>query len=263
MRRLAVLACMAIAMLGLDARAAARVELIGTWPAGGSVTLGRNQTFYLHLHYTSDVPVNIWARPYFQGKPANAGSNPSRVYPAGSGEALGWFFLFDPGAQVDEVRISAGDGSYNRTPVVATFPVSVAAGDEPAEDTPQPEWLASLTAIDQAVQRADREKAANAPVSRGDLAFMRGFMLTMLALGLLTFAWPAWGLWRWRSGWRIAAAVPAIVMGFVVLRIIIDGMRDPTSHNLWPFEIIMWGVMGCGWMLVLTLARSLVGSKQA
>ncbi|MDE2466474.1 MAG: hypothetical protein KGO02_22595 [Alphaproteobacteria bacterium] len=40
----------------------------------------------------SDQPVHIWARPYFQGKPTKAGSNPSRVYPAGNGEALGWFF---------------------------------------------------------------------------------------------------------------------------------------------------------------------------
>lgn len=43
------------------------------------------------------------------------------------------------------------------------------------------------------------------------------------------------GLWRWRGGWRIAAA-PAMVMSFVVLRIVVDTARDPTSRNLWPFE---------------------------
>lgn len=262
MRRLAVLASMAIAMLAIHvARAATRVELIETWPAGDSVTLGRNQTFYLHLHYTSDVPVHIWTRPYFQGKPANAGSNPSRVLPAGSGETLGWFFLFDPGTQVDEVQVSAGDGSYNRTPVVATFPVVVTTSNEPVDDTPQPAWLTNLTATNQAMERADRERAANTPVSGSDLAFMQGFMLTMLVLGLLCFGWPAWGMWRWRDGWRIAAALPALVMGFVVLRIVVDGLRDPTSHNLWPFEIIMWGVLGCGWMLALTLARKLLAAR--
>lgn len=262
MRRLVVLACMAIAVLVIhDARAATRVELVETWPAGDTVTLGRNQTFYLHLRYTSDVPVNIWTRPYFQGQSVHVGSNPSREYPAGTGDALGWFYAGDPGTQVDEVRVSAGDGSIKGTPVVATFPLAVTAGDEPVEDAPKPEWLASLTAANEAVWRAEREQAANAPTSAGDLVFMQAFMLTMFALGLLCFAWPAWSMWRWRGGWRVAAALPAVVMGFVVLRLVVDTSRDPTSHNLWPFEIIMWGVPGCLWMLALFFARKLARAR--
>ncbi|ODU92852.1 MAG: hypothetical protein BGP23_13345 [Lysobacterales bacterium 66-474] len=264
MRVLAMLVCMAAAMLAFHpARAQTQVQVTDTWPAGDTVTLGQNQSFYLHLHYTSEQPVHIWARPYFQGKPAKAGSNPSRVYPAGSGEALGWFFLFDPGTQVDEVRISAGDGSYNRTPVVATYPVSITGGDEPVQDTPQPAWLAALRAADKAAQDADYHRTMNTPPSAGEIALFNGFMLAMVAFGLLSFAWPAWGLWRWRDGWRIAAALPILVMGFVVLRIVVDTARDPTSHNLWPFEIVMWGVLGCGWMMALALARKLAGAGRA
>lgn len=108
MRFWAMLACMAAAMLAIQpAHAETHVELLGTWPAGDMVTLHRNQNFYMHFGYRSDQPVQIWVQPYFEGKQVNAGSNPSRTHPAGSGEALGWFFLSDPGTQVDEVKVTA------------------------------------------------------------------------------------------------------------------------------------------------------------
>jgi hypothetical protein len=257
-----MLACVAMLVVQ-PAHAETHVELLRTWPAGDTVTLHRNQTFYVHLAYRSDQPVHIWVRPYFEGKQVNAGSNPSRVYPAGSGEALGWFFLSEPGTQVDELKVTAGDGSNNGTPVVATFPVSITNDDAPAADAAQPAWLATLRAADQAAQRADYEKAMNAPVSTGDIAFFNGFMLTMFALGLIGFAGPAWGLWRWRGGWRLAALLPAATMAFVVLRLFIDTARDPTSHNLWPFEILIWGGFSCLWMLAVVLVRKLSGVRRA
>lgn len=266
MRLWGMLTCMALAMLAFHparAQSQVQVHVLETWPAGDSITLGRNQNFYLHLRYTSDQPVHIWARPYFQGEPAKAGSNPSRVYPAGSGEALGWFFLFDPDTQVDEVRISAGDGSYNRTPVVATYPVSITGSHALAQATAQPAWVVSLSAADEAASRADYEKTMNTSPSAGDVALFSGFMLAMIAIGVIALAWPAWGLWRWRGGWRLAAAIPAAAMAFVVLRIFIDTARDPTSHNLWPFEIVMWGGLSCGGMLLLGLAHKLFAAKRA
>jgi hypothetical protein len=36
-----------------------------------------------------------------------------------------------------------------------------------------------------------------------------------------------------RSLWIGAAVLPAVVFA----RVVYDGLRDPTSHNLWPFEI--------------------------
>ena len=184
MRFWAMLACMAAAMLAIQpAHAETHVELLGTWPAGDMVTLHRNQNFYMHFGYRSDQPVQIWVQPYFEGKQVNAGSNPSRTHPAGSGEALGWFFLSDQGTQVDEVKVTAGDGSYDRTPVVATFPVAVTGDDAPAESAAQPAWLASLSAVDQAARRADYEKAVSTPPSAGDVALFSGFMLAMFTLG--------------------------------------------------------------------------------
>ncbi|CUA99485.1 hypothetical protein [Thiomonas bhubaneswarensis] len=242
-----------------SASAATTVQVVGTEPAGENITLGRNQNFYLRLQYQSDQPVHIWARPYYQGEPADAGNNPSRVYPAGSGEALGWFFLFKPGDRVDEVRITAGDGSLAGTSVVATYPVQIIGGDAPAVSQNTPDWVSRLGAQDKAARQAAYAQQMNTPVSAGDVGLFNGFMLTMLAIGMAGFAAPAWGLWRWQGGWRMAAAVPAIIMGFVVLRIIVDTQRDPTSHNLWPFEILMAGALSAAIMGGLKLARKYFG----
>jgi hypothetical protein len=258
-----MLTCVAVAVLAFHpARAQTQVQVTGTWPSGNTVTLHRHQSFYLHLHYTADQPVHIWARPYFQGEPAKAGSNPSRVYPAGSGEALGWFFL-DPGGRVDEVRISAGDGTIDGTHVVATLPIAVTTDGGPAPSESPPAWVTTLRAADKAAQDAAYQKAMDTPMTAGDVALMSGFMLAMIAVGLIGIAWPAWGLWRWRGGWRLAAVVPAAVMAFVVLRILAGTAIDPTSHNLWPFEIVIWGGLSCFAMLLLGIAHKLFAPKQA
>ena len=265
MRFWALLTCMAVAMSVFHAAGAhTRVQVLDTWPAGDAITLGANQNFYLRLHYTSDQPVHIWAQPYFQGKPAHAGSNPSRTYPAGGGDALGWFFLMDRDAHVDEVRISAGDGATNRTPVVATYPVSIAGnGDPSAPGTEPPAWVASLGAADAAVSRAESQRAMDTPPAAGDIALFNGFMLAMTGICLLAFAGPVWGLWRGRGAWRLLAALPAAMMAVVVLRIAVDTARDPTSHNRWPFEIVIWGGLACGAMLVLGAAHLLFGPRRA
>jgi hypothetical protein len=116
-------------MPGSRAQATTAIQVVATDPPGEMVTLGRNHSFYLHLRYQTAQPVQIWARPYFHGKAVHAGSNPSRVYPAGSGEAIGWFFLFKPGTEVDEVRITAGDGSLGGTPVTAVYRVQITGSD--------------------------------------------------------------------------------------------------------------------------------------
>lgn len=245
------------------ARAATTVQVVSTYPLGDVVTLGRNQNFHVHLHYETDAPVRIWVRPYFRGQAVQAGSNPSRTYPVGSGEALGWFFLFNPGAQVDEVRVTAGDGSVGGTPVVAVHPVRINAGDRPAEAQGTPEWVARLKALDAAAQKDDYDRMINAPVSGGERWMVGGFMLGMLTVGILGLVAPAWGFWRWRGGWRIAAAVPAGLMAFVVLRILVDTLVDATSHNLWPFEILMAGALSVIAMIALVVARRLTGAGRA
>jgi hypothetical protein len=85
--------------------------------------------------------------------------------------------------------------------------------------------------------------------------------LVALASGLFGLFMPAWAVWRWHGAWRIAADVPAAIMAFVILRIVVDGLRDPASHNLFPFEIIIWGSFSTGVMVLLYLVHKLFGVR--
>ena len=260
MRTLQWILCGLVAWLAWagPARADVTVEVRETSPSGDAVALGPDQTYYLRLEYSTDEAVHIWARPWFHGREVDAGSHPSPQY-TGSGEALGWFFIRKPGTQVDEIRITAGDGTRNGTRLVAIHSVEITVGRTPVAAT-APAWVARLRAqAEQAEERA-RQASANQPDTIGDKLFFAAIMLAVPLLCLLSFAMPAWALWRWRGGWRIAAAVPAAIMAFVVLRILVGVLVDPTSHNLWPFEIIMAGMLGLGMLLALWLVRRMTGA---
>jgi hypothetical protein len=107
---------------------------------------------------------------------------------------------------------------------------------------------------------AERRAAAAKPPSAGDLALGVLIPPVLMALVLACIGAPVWALWKWRGGWRLAAAIPVAVMAFVIGRIIVDTSRDPTSHNLWPLEIIMSGAAGVGLIVVLALARRFTGA---
>jgi hypothetical protein len=263
-RRTTRVYCIAVlfAIFASGVRAATSVEVRDTFPAGDDLTLSRNESFYIRLHYDTDRPVGIWARPFFRGKPANAGSNGSYSY-TGSGEALGWFFFMSNRGEVDEIRITAGDGSRDGTSVVLSYPVHIIASEGDGTPEVEPEWVARLKARDAEQQRRAYQAYVNQPISAGWNLFMSVFMIGVLLLAVCGFVLPVRALLRWRGGWRTAAAVPAALMSFVVLRLIIGVTRDPTSHNLWPFEILMVGLASVVVMAVLMLLRKVTRAHDA
>ncbi|HEX5475150.1 MAG TPA: hypothetical protein VFX12_10850, partial [Vicinamibacterales bacterium] len=88
-----------------------------------------------------------------------------------------------------------------------------------------------------------------------------GFMAAVAFLLVGGLGWPAWGLWKWRGGWRGAAAIPAVIEGFTLVRIMAGVAIDPTSHNLWPFELAIAGVASVAIMAGLAVARWTVRPK--
>jgi hypothetical protein len=120
----------------------------------------------------------------------------------------------------------------------------------------EPAWLAELKTEEERLQREDYERRMSEPLSAGDQAFAAGFMLAVLAIGIGSIALPIRAMRRWRGGWRLAAAVPA---GLVVLRIVLGTALDPTSHNLWPFEILQASVVSLVLIGAMTLGRRVVG----
>jgi hypothetical protein len=212
----------------------------------------------VRIEYSTDEPVSLWARPFLNGKEVErAMSNASSAY-LGSGEALGWFELIDAGA-VDEIRIKAGGGKPYREWVLASQPVQLRWTQASAAPEPRAAWVDELIAAEAARMHEDAQRRANEPVSVGGAALVSGFMLFMLVLLVAGIGIPLWSVWKWRGGWKIAAAIPAAVIAFAVLRILVDTARDPTSHNLWPFEIIIFGAVAVGIIGVLKIARRMMG----
>ena len=66
---------------------------------------------------------------------------------------------------------------------------------------------------------------------------------------------------RWRGGWRLAAALPGAWVGLVVLRIVVGTTVDPTSHNLWPFEILYASVVSLVLLGALAAGRRLLARR--
>lgn len=244
------------------ADAASTVRVVETWPPGDRIALARNEAFHLRLAWSSDTPIGIWLRPYFQGKRAKAGTSPSPSY-SGNGEAIAWLFLMEPGVEVDEIRIVAGDGGVDTTHVVATHRVRIVGGSEPSPGEPPPPWVSELREQARAAVEQQNRAHADTPTSAVDMLLFAGFLIGVPVLLVLGFVAPILMFRRWRGGWRIAAAVPGIMMVFVVLRIAIGVAIDPTSHNLWPFEILMSGAVSTGAIVVLLVLRRVTGAARS
>lgn len=91
----------------------------------------------------------------------------------------------------------------------------------------------------------------------GDMEVFTGLIAAM-ALPALPFAYAIGQLRcleRWRGGWRLAAGLPVAGWLVWVVALVRDLAADPTSHNLFPFEILL-GVMGASlYLACLALLR--------
>ena len=86
--------------------------------------------------------------------------------------------------------------------------------------------------------------------------------LALLDVFLLFFAGFTWGLAKgWPRGIFAAFFQVALLPVFATIEI----FKDPTSHNLWPLEFIMYGFMGgvgaFGAALGLVLKSSKIGAR--
>jgi hypothetical protein len=234
------------------AHADVRVRVAATDPPA-EATLGRDQSFYVRIQYDTDEPTAFWTYAYAGGKRIEKGwkSNASARW-SGSGYALGWI-AFDVPMEVDEIRIVAGGGKPYVQREVARHPVNLRWGDGPAAGAAAP-WVNELQQATAAAWEAERRTAA---ANRGAGDALLGLFVMPLFLGLVLacVGAPIWVLWKWRGWWRLAGVAPFAVMAFVIGRIAVDTARDPTSHNLWPFEILYSGAAGLALIAVLAVVR--------
>ena len=89
-----------------------------------------------------------------------------------------------------------------------------------------------------------------------------GFVV-LLGVPLGYLALQARLLRRWRGGWRLAAAAPLPVWLVWVARFAWDTTVDPTSHNLFPFEILIGAAGALLYLAVVAGARFAVQATGA
>lgn len=83
---------------------------------------------------------------------------------------------------------------------------------------------------------------------------MDPFMFGVLVFALVFVAVVLRTILRWKGVWRWAASLPVVVLALAVLNIVLY----PASHNLFPFELIMWVVVGFIILSVVAAVRSRV-----
>jgi hypothetical protein len=256
--RLAVVCWLLSSLLPSPSSASPSIALaiLDTDPASPA-TLHNGDTVYLRIEYSSDVPLRIWVEAYQHGKPAAAGAmtNPSPVYPAGEGEAFGWF-AFRGTATVDQIHLQAAPASARRTPTVdEPEPANFTWDGQPGAMHERAAWVGSWQKKQAAAEQQDYDHYMKTPLGvAGDIALVVFGILVMGALAAC-FLWPVWGLIRWRGKWRALAALPLLLVGWHTLTIITDLSADPTSHNLLPFEYLELAVIVLPYMIVVWLFR--------
>jgi hypothetical protein len=246
----------AILALALDAGAEPRVTLVDTSPEMPAV-VAVDEPVFLRLEYSGADGSTLWARPYFRGEPVSrTKTNASRKY-EGSGTGLVWFSL-DDATRVDEVRIRTGGGKPYKESDIARFPIDVRGTGTPGSDAaPRALWVTDLIVENEAIIQKLRSESPPTG-SASDVLLFTGFGFAVLGLIAVGVLGPLWAMWKWRGTWRWLAALPFLVMAFVLGRVVIDSSRDPTSHNLWPFEVLMFGGGGLAFFAVLVVLRRIL-----
>jgi hypothetical protein len=62
--------------------------------------------------------------------------------------------------------------------------------------------------------------------------------------------------------WKLMAWVPVLPLAAWAVWISWDSVRDETSHNLWPFELIMVGMLSLILFIAFIVAHKLAGKRQ-
>ena len=64
----------------------------------------------------------------------------------------------------------------------------------------------------------------------------------------------------WNEQWKLLAWLPVLPFAAWAPFIAWGVTQDPTSHNLWPFELVMWGFASLALYVLVRVARALAGA---
>ena len=66
-----------------------------------------------------------------------------------------------------------------------------------------------------------------------------------------------------RDEWQLMAWLPVLPLGIWGVVVAWGVTRDKTSHNLWPFEMVVWGILSLIVLVGVLVGRSLALRQQS
>jgi hypothetical protein len=208
-------------------------------------TLQRGETFYVRVAYQSDRPVRIRIQGLRQGQMVPTMTNPSPRSDPPSGETIVWLASDKP-AIADEIRVSAEDQATGKVIAQTSLPVNLEWTGSPAS-TPRQEagWARTMS---QAQQQVISQEMRSYGEGGGFMTTLLGLVIMLSVPGYI--AAQIWALKRLQGGWRVAAWVPAFVMGAALIFSLFALSR---GSNLWPIWLILLAPLALIWLAVLML----------
>jgi hypothetical protein len=215
--------------------------------------LATDRPLYVAVRYRSDVPVRLRAEPFYRNEKIEEGlmSNPTVLYPAGSGTGLAWV-AFRSQARVDRIDIVAYDADWK--PVgVRRFEASLRWSADVLGRPAAPSWVGKLRTYEQ-------DLAAQSALASGSGLWDR----TVSALTLFAFA--ALPLYlvlqplafsRLTGRWRRAAMAPLLLTAPAAT---FAAFAFLSGSNLWPLVVILVAPFAVIYLAGLFAARRYASS---
>ena len=248
----ALLACMPVGCWAAEPPSAA-VSIAEMDPASPAVLHGDDDV-YVHVHYTSDAPIKIWVRPFTDGAASPAMTMGSLVYPAGEGEAFGWFAC-PKACRVDSIHLQLATAQSGYPYREEATPVDFAWDGAPGQWHTPAAWVKPLQDAEAAREKQAYDAYMSQPLGTSGVIALTVFGIMLLGALFVCVIWPLMGLIRWEGKWRWLASAPLVVTILKTASLSADLARDPTSHNLLPFEYLIIAAIATPYMLVVWLLR--------
>ena len=80
-------------------------------------------------------------------------------------------------------------------------------------------------------------------------------LVIVVSVAIVVFGPQIWAIRAWQGVWRWLAAAPLLLVGADLILILVSTAIDPTSHNLWPLELLFIAVIGLPVVGLLWLVR--------
>lgn len=255
-------AVVVVALLSIAATArATTVQLLETHPPLPAA-LPNGHNLNLRLRVEASTAQDVFIQEVRSGGKRVAWFATSGIEPvsAGGSEAVLFTFLQpkEGDIRIDEIVVKTTEaglastrdpaGEIHVIPVDAAWTVATSA-----TDLPDPSWVTDHRA--QANARRAAARAAVPPPGPFENLLWFGGSILFLVLAVGAVWLPIRWMRRWQGGWRIAAAACLVPVPLSIANITLGLLADPTSHNLFPFEIAMAGAVAYGLMIVVGIAH--------